>query len=736
MEYPISPRVVTRTARTPVLTNDGCPGLTEIKDVRIRNNLLEEIFNVEDSIELDYFELERQEANFESYLSGYNSPSNTRLSVDLKQEESGPCRGFGVESSSYQLHELQNRRYESKDYVGNVNQSKMSVTRPGTYEQSGRDLVAVASPTISSTCEGGVAGSAAATGVGNTTSDSSSAVSVSDSASVHSTTNAAGNESSLTASTEKKSVMDKTQHCNNQLPVIDEKPLHTVVAPVQEFGTRTNVRPRAASRCHSVNMSQQTASVKTECVSPAADISGETVVPLSSSGGATPGGGSTTASSSSTSPSQLHVTKRQRVIDCGSDLLAEVRQAYEYVQGADLYAPSFHPTFTKLDVAEIPATFRPNTDRNGQPPMNFNFAGQTCNIPVAFVGNSRVGDRSKGDILQPYVGSRSSRSPAVTYQSCPDLVSPGRPQVPEMVAYSRFVSQRPLDDEASAASLSAPTTPSKRAGPWSVNAQYSRGPSSPMQAQAQWRPAVSVPREQPVPVQQNRQHMMNIGQNVGVPRDKEQNGYENVYDPYAQQFPSLSRPQSPLTGPGCGRAIFHHADRSRNQYIQPPANVFRENTQMLAAGGCVPADAVIMAEGTPLSQNAFLRSVMDDESQVFRSHPLFPLLRDIIIADMNFHTPSFPFQLIANLPVDFNRLMQNYMQRNPHLASVTVSDRHTEAVVMDALGYAHAALIGQWSVTLLAHSDNSHQSSTVLCCRTLVFVFLIMGERLLYSCYY
>ena len=92
-----------------------------------------------------------------------------------------------------------------------------------------------------------------------------------------------------------------------------------------------------------------------------------------------------------------------------------------------------------------------------------------------------------------------------------------------------------------------------------------------------------------------------------------------------------------------------------------------------------------MRETAPLSQNAFLRSVVDDESQVFRSHPLFPLLRDVIIADMNFHTPSFPFQLIANLPLDFNRLVQNYLQRNPQLASVTVTDPHTESVVMLSL---------------------------------------------------
>jgi hypothetical protein len=50
------------------------------------------------------------------------------------------------------------------------------------------------------------------------------------------------------------------------------------------------------------------------------------------------------------------------------------------------------------------------------------------------------------------------------------------------------------------------------------------------------------------------------------------------------------------------------------------------------------------------AQQGLMHSIINDGSSAFRSHPLFPLLRDLIIADLNFHTPSFPFQLIANLP--------------------------------------------------------------------------------------
>jgi len=690
MEYPVSPRTVAHTARTSSLASNDCPGLTEIKNVRVRNNLLEEIFNVEDSIELDYFELERQEANFDSCLSGYNSPSQTRLSLELRQDET--CRGLPAESNGYQLQELRNRRFERNDPLANVNQSKgigVCVTRPST----GQEMVAVASPTISSTCEGVLAVPVAA-GVGSVPpSESPSGTAVSDSVSVHSTTNAAGTDT--ITSTDDKAAADKIR-----LASVGEKPPPlTGTEPMPGYGVRPNVRPRPESR--SRNTTQQTAGVNGSCLSPTTDISRDTFVPVSLSGGPTSRGDSTTASSSSTSPSQLHVTKRQRVIDCGSDLLAEVREAYEYVQGADLYAPSSHPTFTSLDVAAVPSAFQPNTDHNGQPPMNFNFAGQAGSVPVAFVGNSRTGDRRTGSTVvqsgMPYVGSRSTASPSVVYQSCPDVASPGYQQGPEAVAYSRFPPQRPVADEMVTASLSAPTTPSKRAGHWSANAQHMRNQMSPsLQAQVSWRPDVSLPREHYMPAQPSRQNVViNNRQNISA----HISGYEKGCEPYVQHFGALSRPQSPLTAPGHGRAVFHSADQSRGHYAQPVLSSFSGNTHHAPApsGRFNVSDAVGAGEGTPLSQNAFLRSVVDDESLVFRSHPLFPLLRDIIIADMNFHTPSFPFQLIANLPTDFARLVQNYVQRNPQLASVTVSDPHTESVVVDALAYAHAALIGKTS---------------------------------------
>ena len=91
----------------------------------------------------------------------------------------------------------------------------------------------------------------------------------------------------------------------------------------------------------------------------------------------------------------------------------------------------------------------------------------------------------------------------------------------------------------------------------------------------------------------------------------------------------------------------------------------------------------------------FMQQLISDRSNAFRSHPLFPLLRDLIIADMNFASPTFPFQLIANLPVDFDKLLSNYFQRNP-LSTHYEANQAVEKVIMDALRYAHKALIGEW----------------------------------------
>ena len=94
------------------------------------------------------------------------------------------------------------------------------------------------------------------------------------------------------------------------------------------------------------------------------------------------------------------------------------------------------------------------------------------------------------------------------------------------------------------------------------------------------------------------------------------------------------------------------------------------------------------------SEQAFLRRLIGEESAPYRSHPLFPLLRDLIIADMNFSTEGFPFYtLFARLPKEFDHLLHNYMSRNANI-SYYHSDPSIQTVVMDALKCAHSMLMG------------------------------------------
>jgi len=93
------------------------------------------------------------------------------------------------------------------------------------------------------------------------------------------------------------------------------------------------------------------------------------------------------------------------------------------------------------------------------------------------------------------------------------------------------------------------------------------------------------------------------------------------------------------------------------------------------------------------SCHSFVRHLIGSGSGPYRSHPLFPLLRDLVIADMNFEAPSFPYPLIAGLPRSFDRLISNYFSCTAQVNPSSV-DPSVDAVVVDALRYAHSALLG------------------------------------------
>lgn len=92
------------------------------------------------------------------------------------------------------------------------------------------------------------------------------------------------------------------------------------------------------------------------------------------------------------------------------------------------------------------------------------------------------------------------------------------------------------------------------------------------------------------------------------------------------------------------------------------------------------------------SQEAFIEHLIMDKSSAYRSHPLFPLLRDLMITYMNFNSQSIHYQLIQHLPSQFERLLQNFLNRNPPRGDYQ-SNYAVESVIMDALRYAHSSLI-------------------------------------------
>ena len=84
--------------------------------------------------------------------------------------------------------------------------------------------------------------------------------------------------------------------------------------------------------------------------------------------------------------------------------------------------------------------------------------------------------------------------------------------------------------------------------------------------------------------------------------------------------------------------------------------------------------------------------LLNNRSSGFLTHPLYNLLRDLIIADMNFSNPSFPFDLILHLPETFERLLHNYFTRNPGISLANVHPL-AHSILLDSLKEAHNSLI-------------------------------------------
>ncbi|XP_045587592.1 uncharacterized protein [Procambarus clarkii] len=100
------------------------------------------------------------------------------------------------------------------------------------------------------------------------------------------------------------------------------------------------------------------------------------------------------------------------------------------------------------------------------------------------------------------------------------------------------------------------------------------------------------------------------------------------------------------------------------------------------------------------SRRGLLRDVVLGVSTAFRTHPLFPLLRDLTVTDHYYDKGSVNVALLLGyLPSSTNELVEMYLRRHPEAARayqnpITSADtKAVDAVILEAIAYAHASLL-------------------------------------------
>ncbi|XP_048728025.2 uncharacterized protein LOC125645987 isoform X2 [Ostrea edulis] len=217
-----------------------------------------------------------------------------------------------------------------------------------------------------------------------------------------------------------------------------------------------------------------------------------------------------------------------------------------------------------------------------------------------------------------------------------------------------------------------------------------------------------------IPMQNS--HMMGGPPQGNMSGSYDQSQFNNRLHPSANMNnPMYSNPQTPISAenmqcqnPGVNGQNWV-GPQPPGMHSKPPHQAMSQGMSMHPQQGmqtpgssplppCTQPNCQSCKTGSPhrppmlASQQTFIQHLISDRSNAFRSHPLFPLLRDLIIADMNFCSPSFPYQLISNLPADFDKLLQNFLSRNPPSGTYQ-GNFAIESVIMDALKYAHHCLI-------------------------------------------
>lgn len=155
--------------------------------------------------------------------------------------------------------------------------------------------------------------------------------------------------------------------------------------------------------------------------------------------------------------------------------------------------------------------------------------------------------------------------------------------------------------------------------------------------------------------------------------------------PTGNSSPHLAH-MGPCTGPNCQTCKMNHFCCGPVTHVGP-----------CAEPNCTACKMNQASRPQMLSsQQKFIQHlIMDEGNSAYRSHPLFPLLRDLVVAEMNFDNPRFHYQqLLSLLPNDFHKLLQNFLHRNPPTGHYQ-SNEAVESVIMDSLRLAHSNLVGE-----------------------------------------
>ena len=334
-------------------------------------------------------------------------------------------------------------------------------------------------------------------------------------------------------------------------------------------------------------------------------------------------GTSSGASSQPDSPSAMHVAKRPRIINSGSDLLEEMRERYSYVKGASIYDPPTRPT------SQMPSP-------TGQVDQSFNFPSQHQQhqdikpqmLPAHHVSGMQQPSHSAA-------GPSYHGNPVSAAAGCPDDMMGGYEQ---NVRYKRQQGQQNMP-------------PSNYSGQQQQHHQQGWGYNN---TSSQNRSHHYMQQQHPQNTYGSMHHVPAHPSHIGG--HHADHHHQHQHHQHQHQIPAHHNMPPPQAG--------HHSANYAAQSAIPPAARGSPHPNLLNSaqtfsvnqplGSQLPPHQQPLLPADPskpmTAQQGLMHSIINDGSSAFRSHPLFPLLRDLIIADMNFHTPSFPFQLIANLP--------------------------------------------------------------------------------------